>query len=120
LLWDCSTDDLKSSNVNDAPEGNFSDASGGSGAEQTIILALEDCETGAPVCFVADSPDSRAAIGRLCNLYGRRSDNADVIVKLTTCTRRGATGHPIRAPELSVVAWERRYHSSDMDNDIPF
>ena len=119
-LWDCSPDHRKSSNENMAEPGSVSDASGGSGAEQAIILALEDYESGALVNFVADSPDGRAAIGRLCNIYGRHCGNSNAIVKLTTCKHRGATGYPVKAPELSVVDWERCYRSSDMDDDIPF
>jgi hypothetical protein len=118
-LRDCFPNDRKSSNENNAPFGSISDAGGGSGAEQVIILGLEDYETGALVSLVADSPEGRAAIGRLCNLYGRHSAS-DVIVKLTTCNRRGAKGYLIRAPELSVVGWERCCRSSDMDDDIPF
>jgi hypothetical protein len=113
-VWDCSPDHRK------ATPGSVSDASGDAGAEQAIILALEDYESGALVNFVADNPDSRAAIGRLCNVYGRRCGNSNAIVKLTTCNHRGATGYPIKAPELSVVDWERCYRSSDMDDDIPF
>ena len=119
-LWDCSPDDRRSSHENDAPIGSVSDASGGSGAEQTIVLPLEDYESGALVNFVADSPDGRAAIGRLCNVYGRHCGNSNAIVKLTTCRHRDATGYPIKAPELSVVGWEGCYRSSDMDDDIPF
>ncbi len=119
-LWDFSPDHRGSRHKNDAPVGSVSDASGASGSEQTIVLPLEDHESGALVKFVADSPDGRAAIGRLCNLYGRHCGNSNAIVKLTTCRHRDAKGYPVKAPELSVVGWEGWYPSSDMDDDIPF
>jgi hypothetical protein len=123
-LLDYSPDDRGSNHKNDAPVGSASDASGASGAEQTIVLPLEDHESGALVNFVADSPDGKAAIGRLCNVYGRHLGNSygssNPIVKLTTCRRGDAKGHPIRAPEFSVVGWEGCHRSSDFDDDLPF
>ena len=82
--------------------------------------SLEDHESGALVKFIADSPDGKAAIGRLCNVYGRHRGNSNPIVMLTTCKHRGATGYPIKVPEFSVVGWEGCYRSSDFDDDIPF
>jgi hypothetical protein len=123
-LWDRVPDDRRSRGENGATVGIVSDASGASDAEQTIVLPLEDYESGALVNFVADSPDGKAAIGRLCNVYGRHLGNSyggsNPIVKLTTCRRGDAKGHPIRAPEFSVVGWEGCHRSSDFDDDIPF
>ena len=120
LLLECFPDDRRLGSKNDAPVGSVSDASGASGAVQTVVLPLEDHESGALVKFVADSPDGRAAIGRLCNVYGRHCGNSNAIVKLTTCRHMDAKGYPVKAPELSVVGWEGWYPSSDMDDDIPF
>jgi hypothetical protein len=121
LLWDCFPDDRRSRNENGATVGSVFD-NGGSSPEQ-IIAMLEDYESGALVNFVADSPDGKAAFGRLCNVYGRHLGSSygssNPIVKLTTCRRGDAKGHPIRAPEFSVVGWEGSYRSS-MDDDIPF
>ena len=68
---------------------------------------------GALVHLVLQGPDGRAAIGRLCNLYGRHHGMGDAIVKLTMPAIRDAEGYPIKVPELSLVGWEDWFHASE-------
>jgi hypothetical protein len=119
-LWDCSSDDFGSRHKNSKPAGSAAGEGESFSVEQAIVLSLEDHESGALVKFVADSPHDRAAIGRLCNVYGRHRGSSNAIVKLTTCEHRDKRGYSIKVPELSVVGWEGCYHSSEMDEDVPF
>ena len=117
-LWDY----LKSVNENDVATGGVSDRAGDAGAEQPLILALEDHENGALVHLVLQGPDGRAAIGRLCNLYGRHHGMGDAIVKLNVGNQRRTVGILIKVPELSLVTWEDRFRRAAPvdDDDIPF
>jgi hypothetical protein len=119
-LWDCSQDDFGPRHENNKPAGSATGEGGAFSVEQAIVLSLEDHESGALVKLVADNPHGRAAIGRLCNLYGRHRGSSNAIVKLTTCEHRDKRGYSIKVPELSVVGWEGCYHSSEMDEDVPF
>jgi hypothetical protein len=116
-LWGRSPNDLRSVCENVAPAGSLSNGWVDAGAEQALILGLEDYETGAITSLVVQDPDGRAAIGRLCNLCGRRSGYLDgIVVKLIALKQAGPTGYPITVPEFSLVDHGGR----PVDDDIPF
>ena len=110
--------DLASLNdhIKRSSEGSVSDHADLS-AEQVVVLLLEDYETGSVANFVANSPDARAAIGRLCNLFIRENRRVPVI-KLTTWTYRDKPHQRIKAPDLRVERWEPSFRPSE--DDIPF
>jgi hypothetical protein len=115
-------EDRRSPSDNDAlsVEVGAPDTKGNVRAEHAVVLELEDYETGELVNFVADSPGSEAAIGRLCNVCARRRDNSVAVVLLSTWKHRNASGFPLKDPDLPVVACEPCYRSHDCDDDIPF
>jgi hypothetical protein len=114
-LWDCFSDyQIK------AATGNVTDGTGEAGTEQALVVKLEDYETGDLFSLVLRGRDGRAAIGRLCSLFGWHAGNGDAVIRLTIRSRRGFSGYPIKVPELSVVMWDHGCRSSDMDDDIPF
>ena len=138
-LWGRSPNDLRSVCENVAPAGSLSNGWVDAGAEQALILGLEDYETGerdtdarrrehghlvgsgvAEVtfrCGLARAGRRRYLRGTCECRCGRRSGYLDgIVVKLIALKQAGPTGYPITVPEFSLVDHGGR----PLDVDIPF
>ena len=87
-------------------------------------LPLVRLDNGEVVTYVTGSKGGVGAIGRLCNVYGRRLDGTLPIVALGTRSYKHKEFGRVETPIFEIVGWEGTPNPNpakhDLNDEIPF
>jgi hypothetical protein len=99
---------LERDELGDLDEAGWERDSNGNARDPWVkqyYLPMEDAETGDISVFVTSSHGGRGAIGKLLNIFSRKTRNGLPIVKLNVASYKHRTFGRIETPDFPIVGW---------------